>query len=91
VSGTVIGAQVFARKGIDKDERAQAIEEEQEARLLKDQNDEIKIIQESARRKIIGYLKNKSTSNRVVDDKGEVILKRGDTIPADLLEQMRPK
>jgi DNA-directed RNA polymerase subunit beta len=91
VSGTVIGAQVFARKGIDKDERAQAIEEEQEARLLKDQNDEIKIIQESARRKIIGYLKNKITSNRVVDDKGEVLLKRGDPIPGDLLEEMRPK
>ena len=30
VTGTVIGAQVFARKGVDKDERAQLIEEEEE-------------------------------------------------------------
>ncbi len=48
VSGTVINAKVFSRKGVEKDERAKAIEEMEEAKLLKDQNDEIKIIQDSA-------------------------------------------
>jgi DNA-directed RNA polymerase subunit beta len=91
VKGTVIGAQVFARKGIDKDSRAQAIEEEEEARLLKDQNDEIKIIKESARRKIIGFLKGKQAKNRVVDDKGEVLVKKDDELNEAALELLRDK
>ncbi|OGQ90939.1 MAG: DNA-directed RNA polymerase subunit beta [Deltaproteobacteria bacterium RIFOXYA12_FULL_58_15] len=89
VQGTVIGAQVFARKGIDKDERAQAIEEEQEARLLKDQNDEIKIVQESARRKIFALLKNNIVNNRVVDDRGEVLLKKGDVVNQEVFDSIR--
>jgi len=52
VSGTVINAKVFSRKGVEKDERAKAIEEMEEAKLLKDQNDEIRIIQDSAFQKI---------------------------------------
>ncbi|MBI5511701.1 MAG: DNA-directed RNA polymerase subunit beta [Deltaproteobacteria bacterium] len=91
VAGTVIGAQVFARKGIDKDERAIAIEEEQEARLLKDQNDEIKIVQESARRKVFGLLKGKALANRIVDEKGNVIVKKGDEIGAAEFELLRAK
>ena len=41
VEGTVIDAKVFSRKGVEKDERAKAIEDAEEAKLLKDQNDEI--------------------------------------------------
>ncbi|MBN1959504.1 MAG: DNA-directed RNA polymerase subunit beta [Deltaproteobacteria bacterium] len=91
VSGTVIGAQVFARKGIDKDERAQQIEEEQEARLLKDQNDEIKIVKESARRKIINILKDCRAAGRVIDDDGNVIIQKDDILSEQLLEQIRSK
>ena len=46
--GTVIGAQVFSRRGVEKDERARAIEEAEIERLRKDQEDEIRIIRESA-------------------------------------------
>jgi DNA-directed RNA polymerase subunit beta len=48
VSGIVIGAQVFSRRGVEKDERARAIEEQEIERLRKDQEDEIRIIRESA-------------------------------------------
>ncbi|MEM6730152.1 MAG: DNA-directed RNA polymerase subunit beta, partial [Myxococcota bacterium] len=91
VVGTVIGAQVFARKGIDKDERAQQIEEEEEARLLKDQNDEIKIVKESARRKIVALLKGKSLTQRLVDDHGEVVLEKGVEVSVENLEDVRDK
>ena len=46
VVGTVINAKVFCRKGVEKDERAKQIESAEEAKLLKDQNDEIKVIQD---------------------------------------------
>ncbi|MCP4905120.1 MAG: DNA-directed RNA polymerase subunit beta, partial [bacterium] len=52
VSGIVIGAQVFSRRGVDKDERARAIEEVEIERLRKDQEDEIRIIRESAMTKV---------------------------------------
>ncbi|MCC7171725.1 MAG: DNA-directed RNA polymerase subunit beta, partial [Planctomycetes bacterium] len=91
VQGTVIGAQVFARKGIDKDERAQQIEEAEEARLLKDQNDEIKIVKDSARRKIYSLLKNKTVTARIVDDKGTVLVKKGDTITEEVFDSLRDR
>ena len=50
VAGTVIGAQVFSRRGVEKDERARAIEEAEVERLRKDQEDEIRIIRDSALR-----------------------------------------
>jgi DNA-directed RNA polymerase subunit beta len=91
VQGTIIGAQVFARKGIDKDERAQLIEEEEEARLLKDQNDEIKIIRESARRKILSLVGGKEATSRVVDDKGETVVDKGTVLTEELLAGMRER
>src|SRR6202171_2565337 len=39
VTGTVINAKVFSRKGVDKDERAKDIENQEEAKRVKYQND----------------------------------------------------
>jgi len=86
VSGTVINAKVFSRKGVEKDERAKAIEEMEEAKLIKDQNDEIRIIQDSAFLKIRKLLVGKEVAARLVDDKGEQLLKKGDTLADELLD-----
>ena len=86
VTGTVINAKVFSRKGVEKDERAKAIEEMEEAKLLKDQNDEIKIIQDSAFQKIRKLLSGKEATGRLVDDRGEQLLKRGETISDEVLD-----
>ena len=60
VAGTVIGAQVFSRRGVEKDERARAIEEDEIERLRKDQEDEIRIIRESALRKVRELLRRQA-------------------------------
>jgi DNA-directed RNA polymerase subunit beta len=86
VSGTVINAKVFSRKGVEKDDRAKAIEEAEEAKLLKDQNDEIRIIQDSAYQKIRKLLSGKEAAARLVDDKGEQLLKKGDSLSDDALD-----
>ncbi|MBK8014694.1 MAG: DNA-directed RNA polymerase subunit beta [Deltaproteobacteria bacterium] len=85
VVGTVINAKVFSRKGVDKDERAQQIEDEEEARLLKDQNDEVRIIRDSGRRKALQLLRGKTTSARLVDDKGKELLAKGTEISEGVL------
>jgi DNA-directed RNA polymerase subunit beta len=86
VTGTVINAKVFSRKGVEKDERAKTIEEMEEAKLLKDQNDEIRIIQDSAYQKIRKLLAGKEATGRLVDDRGEQLLKRGETISDEVLD-----
>jgi len=69
IEGTVIDAKVFSRKGQEKDERMKAIEDQEKARLLKNQADEIRIIQNSTRRKIGKYLIGKRAAHRIADEK----------------------
>ena len=45
VSGTVVEVRVFSRRGIDKDQRAIAIERQEIDRLAKDRDDELAIIE----------------------------------------------
>jgi DNA-directed RNA polymerase subunit beta len=85
VTGTIIGAKVFSRKGVEKDERAKQIESADEAKLLKDQNDEIKVIQDSAFLRLRKMLAGKEVEGRLVDDKGKVLLKKGDILEDELL------
>ena len=47
VTGVVINARVFARKGTEKDERAKDIEDAEKEKLLINQRTEIKIISDS--------------------------------------------
>jgi DNA-directed RNA polymerase subunit beta len=88
VQGTVISAKVFSRKGVEKDERAKQIESMEEAKLLKDQNDEIKVIQDSAFHRIRKMLAGKEVQGKLVDDKGKILLKKGDILDEELLSQV---
>jgi DNA-directed RNA polymerase subunit beta len=89
VSGTVIGAQVFSRRGVEKDERARAIEEQEIERLRKDQEDEIRIIRDSAMSKVRELLVGKKAANRVADERRkQVWLSSGDTISAEILNEI---
>jgi DNA-directed RNA polymerase subunit beta len=47
VSGTIVEVRVFSRRGVDKDERALAIERAEIERLAKDRDDERTILQRS--------------------------------------------
>jgi len=88
ISGTVINARVFSRKGVDKDERTREIEDSEEARLLKDQNDEIKIISESARNKMHRLLRGQTTASRLTDGKGKTVLSKGKVFSDEILATM---
>jgi DNA-directed RNA polymerase subunit beta len=69
IEGIVIDAKVFSRKGQERDERTKAIEDQEKARLLKNQADEIRIIQNSTRRKIGKYLIGKRAAHKLADEK----------------------
>ncbi len=78
VNGTVIGARVFSRKGVDKDERHTKIEEAEENKLLKDEQDEIQILQRSAFERMARLLVGHKTSSKLVDETtGAVLVGKG--------------
>ncbi len=74
ISGTVINAQVFSRKGIEKDERAREIEEADVAALIQDRVDEIRIVKETAYSKIAEILLGRMAMEKVFDERGVVVL-----------------
>ncbi len=84
VEGIVIDARVFSRKGIEKDERAQSIEDEEVARLIKDQNDEIHIIHRNALDDIRRLVGGKSLAAPIKDERGKVLIKKGAVDPEEL-------
>jgi DNA-directed RNA polymerase subunit beta len=89
IEGIVIDAKVFSRKGVEKDERSKAIEDQERARFLKNQSDEIRIINESARRKMERLLLGKKLTGPIMDHKtDEVLLDSGKKITADALQSI---
>jgi DNA-directed RNA polymerase subunit beta len=91
VSGTIIDARVFSRRGVEKDERARQIEESERAKLEKDMADEIKIVRESAYRRIRKLLVGKVTVGKLVDDKGKALVAKGAKIEESLLDEIPRK
>ncbi|MBK7538795.1 MAG: DNA-directed RNA polymerase subunit beta [Myxococcales bacterium] len=88
VTGVVIGARVFARKGTDKDERAQQIEEAEKEILNLNKRDEIKVISEAYYNKMRELLFGRVTASRLTDDKGKVLLPKGEKITEQLLSEV---
>ena len=88
VVGTVISAKVFSRRGIEKDERAQDIEDAEIAKLEKDQNDQVKIVRNSAYRKIRDLLVGQTVASRLVDDEGQVLLDDGQLLSEECIDQV---
>jgi DNA-directed RNA polymerase subunit beta len=62
VSGTVVEVRVFNRHGVDKDERALAIEREEIERLAKDRDDELAILDRNSYGRLHTYLEGKVAS-----------------------------
>ncbi len=74
IEGVIIDAKVFSRKGAEKDERSRSIEDREVARLMKDREDEISIVKESAYNRIYRLLLNRKSQVRIADKKGNTIL-----------------
>jgi DNA-directed RNA polymerase subunit beta len=77
VGGIVINARIFSRKGTEKDERAKHIEDHERQRLEKMRDEEIKILKDSFYRQMKRRLVGITTTGKLVDDKGKVLLQKG--------------
>src|SRR5438045_3858687 len=84
VTGTVVDVRVFSRRGVDKDERALAIERAEIERLAKDRDDERAILERSFAARLKELLLGQAV---VAGPKG---LKSGTKVTEALLEEYTP-
>ncbi len=82
VSGTVVEVRVFNRHGVEKDERAMAIEREEIERLAKDRDDEMQILDRNVYARLKEALLGKEVS------KGPKTARKGTHITDEILEEV---
>jgi DNA-directed RNA polymerase subunit beta len=88
IEGTVVDVKVFSRRGVDKDERAKSIEEEEIARLEKDYQDEIAMVEMERDQKLKNLLVGKTLVVDLFDptDKANRLSKKGDRVAREELD-----
>ncbi len=89
VEGVVMGAQVFSREGVEKDQRSLEIEEQAVARINRDRNENIRTVRESAYRELVRLLADRKAGAKIVDDSGEALLKKGEVFTATNLRALQ--
>ncbi len=80
VSGVVVGAKVFSRKGAEKDDRTRDMEEMEEARLRADRDEEIRITTAAQKQRIARVLAGHKAAAAVTNPKGETVIRKGETL-----------
>src|SRR5258706_384347 len=90
VEGTVSDGRAFARRGVLKDERTQEIEVLEAERLKTDEGEEVRIIRQETLRKLRKSLVGKKLAGRVMSDERKELLKKGDPLSAEDLEELAP-
>lgn len=89
IQGIVIDVKVFSRKGIDKDSRTIAIEEEEIAKIEKDFGDEIQIVKSETEKRLMDMLKGKTSSKSVTIGRKE--LPKGTALDMEVMGKMASK
>ena len=90
-NGTVIGVEVFTRDGVEKDSRTLDIEEEHLEDAKKDMNDEIKIVHEATKLRLIDLIKGNDVATSKSLKKGKVSLEDLKELSVDELLGVRTK
>jgi DNA-directed RNA polymerase subunit beta len=89
ICGTVVDVKVFSRKGIEKDERAKSIEDEEVGRLRKDFEDEIGIIAADRDRKLRSIIEGLSAGREIRSRlTRKIIVPKGKKLTGEILDKL---
>jgi DNA-directed RNA polymerase subunit beta len=89
VEGIVIGAKIFSRRGVEKDTRAKSIEEEEIARILRDQEDEVQIVQHLAAQKVRKLYVNEVLATRLPEERsGKTQIAKNTKLTKEMLSEI---
>jgi DNA-directed RNA polymerase subunit beta len=89
IEGIIVGVKIFSRKGIEKDDRAKAIEQEELDMMEKNLQDEIRILHDEVKKRVIMMLKGQELRSDLFDEYGrERLHKKGTLLGEDILQEM---
>jgi DNA-directed RNA polymerase subunit beta len=89
IEGIIVGVKIFSRKGIEKDDRAKAIEQEELDMMEKNLQDEIRILHDEVKKRVIGMLQNQESRADLYDEHGrERLLKKGTVLSPEVLQEL---
>ncbi|MBI2553899.1 MAG: DNA-directed RNA polymerase subunit beta [Candidatus Rokubacteria bacterium] len=92
IEGTVVDVKVFSRRGVDKDERAKSIEDEEVSRLRKDYEDEIAIIAKDRDRRIRALIEGKIAGRDLrAKRSARVLVPKRKKLTAEVLDALKPE
>ncbi len=89
IEGIIVGVKIFSRKGIEKDDRAKAIEQEELDMMEKNLQDEIRILHDEVKKRVLGMLQGQQLRADLYDEHGrERLLRKGTDLTPEVLQSL---
>jgi DNA-directed RNA polymerase subunit beta len=89
IEGIVVGVRIFSRKGIEKDDRAKQIEQDELDLMEKNLQDEIRILHEETKKRLVQLLNGRTLRADLVDADGrERVLRKGVALTAEAMAEV---
>ena len=89
IEGIIVGVKIFSRKGIEKDDRAKAIEADDLEMMEKNLQDEIRILHDEVKKRVARMLQGQTLRTDLFDEFGrDRLMKKGTELTADLLAEL---
>ena len=89
IEGIVVGVRIFSRKGIEKDDRAKAIEAEELEMMEKNLQDEIRILHDEVKKRLLTLVKGQKLAADLYDEFGsERRLEQGTVLTEKIIREL---
>jgi DNA-directed RNA polymerase subunit beta len=89
VEGIIIDTKIFSRRGVEKDQRSLSIEEEEKAKLEKDKQDQLNIMQRNARAKLKEILLHRKLKTNLREKKtGKLLCSNRKVVSEEEIEKI---
>ena len=89
IEGIVVGVKIFSRKGIEKDDRAKAIEAEELEMMEKNLEDEVRILHDEVKKSVVEMLEGQTLATDLYDEHGRgSVLAAGSVLTAETMQPL---
>ncbi len=86
IEGIVVGVRIFSRKGIEKDDRAKQIEQEELDLMEKNLQDEIRILHEETKKRLVALLNGRTLRSDLFDVDGrDRVMRKGGALSLETM------
>ena len=88
IEGIIVGVKIFSRKGIEKDERAKAIEQEEIEMMEKNLQDEIRILHDEVKKRVVDAAGADAACGSVRRERPRARDEEGHVLTPEVLQEM---